>query len=175
MEVQNDGEEEDKEGDESRRLHTALAFMCGLGRESMPRGVFREVMDLVIPSWDQAHEYWSSAAGATTGLKMGWAAGGGKAVAIIVTVGMRLYRHTTCWLGNERRKGCMRRLSSGSSKSYSSPSSNSSSSSNSSVNEMRKKIESTTREDKKIRSRREMGSNPTIRGTKVLRASTPTQ
>ena len=46
---QTDGEEE--ELDEGRKLRTTLAFMCGLGREGMPRNVFRVVMDLLMPSW----------------------------------------------------------------------------------------------------------------------------
>jgi len=43
------GEDEDEEG---RKLRTALAFMCGVGREGMPRDVLRVVMDLLMPSWD---------------------------------------------------------------------------------------------------------------------------
>ena len=51
MDGQNDGK--DEEGEEGRKLRTALAFMCGVGREGMPRDVFRGVfMDLVMPSWD---------------------------------------------------------------------------------------------------------------------------
>ena len=46
----NEGEEE--EGEEGRKLRTTLAFLCGVGREGMPRGVFRVVMDLLMPSWD---------------------------------------------------------------------------------------------------------------------------
>ena len=42
----------DKEGEEARKLRTALGFMWGLEREGMPRDVFRTVMDLVVPSWD---------------------------------------------------------------------------------------------------------------------------
>jgi hypothetical protein len=49
---QNVEEEQQEEGEESRKLRTALAFMCGLGRDGMPRDVFRVVMDLVMPSWD---------------------------------------------------------------------------------------------------------------------------
>ena len=49
---QNEGEEEKGEREEHRKLRTTLAFMCGLGRESMPRDVFRVVMDLLMPSWD---------------------------------------------------------------------------------------------------------------------------
>jgi ankyrin repeat protein len=41
--------EDDEKG---RKLRTTLAFMCGLGREAMPRDVFRVVMDLLMPSWD---------------------------------------------------------------------------------------------------------------------------
>jgi hypothetical protein len=47
---QTDGEKEELE--EGRKLHTTLAFMCGLGREGMPQDVFRFVMDLLMPSWD---------------------------------------------------------------------------------------------------------------------------
>jgi hypothetical protein len=47
---QADGEDEDEE--EGRKLRTTLAFMCGLGRESMPRDVFRVVLDLLMPPWD---------------------------------------------------------------------------------------------------------------------------
>ena len=43
---------EDEHGEEGRKLRTTLAFMCGLGREAMPRDVFRVVMDLLMPSWD---------------------------------------------------------------------------------------------------------------------------
>jgi len=46
---QNDGEEE---GEEGRKLRTTLAFMCGLGREGMPKELFHEVMDLLQPTWD---------------------------------------------------------------------------------------------------------------------------
>ena len=49
MDDQNDGEDENEKEEESR---TTLAFMCGFGREGMPRDVFRVVMDLVMPSWD---------------------------------------------------------------------------------------------------------------------------
>ena len=45
-------EEGEGEGEETRKLHTALAFMCGLGREGMPRDVFGVVFDLLMPSWD---------------------------------------------------------------------------------------------------------------------------
>jgi hypothetical protein len=38
--------------EESRKLRTTLAFMCGMGQEGMPRDVFRVVMDLLMPSWD---------------------------------------------------------------------------------------------------------------------------
>ena len=48
----NDGEKGEEEGEESRRLRTALAFMCGLGREGMPRDVFRVVLELLMPRWD---------------------------------------------------------------------------------------------------------------------------
>ena len=48
---QQDGEGADEEADEARKLRTTLAFMCGLGREGMPRDVFRVVMDLLMPSW----------------------------------------------------------------------------------------------------------------------------
>jgi len=44
--------DEDEEGDEGRKFRTTKAFMCGVGREGMPRDVFRVVMDLVMPSWD---------------------------------------------------------------------------------------------------------------------------
>ena len=47
---QNDGA--DEEGKREPQARTALAFMCGVGREGMPRDVFRVVMDLVMPSWD---------------------------------------------------------------------------------------------------------------------------
>ena len=40
------------DGEEGRKLRTILAFTCGLGREGMPRDVFRVVMDLLMPSWD---------------------------------------------------------------------------------------------------------------------------
>jgi len=46
---QNEDEDEDEEG---RKLRTTLAFMCGLGREGMPRDVHRVVTDIVMPSWD---------------------------------------------------------------------------------------------------------------------------
>ena len=50
---QNEGEQEDdKEGEGGRKLHTTLAFMCVVGREGMPRDVFRVVIDLLMPSWD---------------------------------------------------------------------------------------------------------------------------
>ena len=59
---QNDGEKEEEEEEEEkeeggqeyeeRKLRTALAFMCGVGREGMPRDVFRVVVDLLMPSWD---------------------------------------------------------------------------------------------------------------------------
>ena len=49
---QTEGEEEEEEGEEIRKVRTTLAFMCGLGREGMPRDVFRVVMDLLMPSWD---------------------------------------------------------------------------------------------------------------------------
>jgi hypothetical protein len=42
----------DGEGEEGLNLRIALAFMCGVGREGMPRDVFRVVMDLLMPSWD---------------------------------------------------------------------------------------------------------------------------
>ena len=42
----------EEEGEEGRKLRTTLAFMCGLGREGMPRDVFRVVMDLLMQSWD---------------------------------------------------------------------------------------------------------------------------
>jgi len=45
-------QEEEKEGEEGRKLRTALAFMCGVGREGMPRDVLRVVMDLLMPSWN---------------------------------------------------------------------------------------------------------------------------
>ncbi len=45
-------EQADEEGKESRKLRTTLAFMCGLGREGMPRDVFQVVMDLLMPLWD---------------------------------------------------------------------------------------------------------------------------
>ena len=41
-----------KKDEENRKLRTTLAFMCGVGREGMPRDVFRVVMDLVMPSCD---------------------------------------------------------------------------------------------------------------------------
>ena len=52
---QSDGEDEDEDEDEEegRKLRTALAFMCGLGREGMPRDVFRVVVNLLMPSWVQ--------------------------------------------------------------------------------------------------------------------------
>ena len=43
---------EDEHGEEDRKRRTTLAFMCGLGREAMPRDVFRVVMDLLMPFWD---------------------------------------------------------------------------------------------------------------------------
>lgn len=49
MDGQNDGEKDEEEGKESRRLRTTLAFMCGLGREGMPRDVFRVVLELLMP------------------------------------------------------------------------------------------------------------------------------
>jgi len=42
----------DEEANQARKLQTTLAFMCGLGREGMPRDVLRVVMDLLMPSWD---------------------------------------------------------------------------------------------------------------------------
>jgi len=47
-----DGQHGDEHEEESRKLRTTLAFMCGLEREGMPREVFRVVMDLLMPSWD---------------------------------------------------------------------------------------------------------------------------
>jgi hypothetical protein len=47
-----DEQGEDEEGEGGRTLRPTLTFMCGLGREAMPRNVFRVVMDLLIPSWD---------------------------------------------------------------------------------------------------------------------------
>lgn len=44
--------DEDEEEEESRKLRTTLAFMCGLGREGMPRDVFRATMGFVVPTWD---------------------------------------------------------------------------------------------------------------------------
>jgi hypothetical protein len=52
MDGQNDGEEDEEDWEESRRLRTALAFMCGFGREGMPRDVFRVVLELLMPHWD---------------------------------------------------------------------------------------------------------------------------
>ena len=49
---QADGEKENEEGEEGRKLRITLAFMCGVGREGMPRDVFRVVMDLLMSSWD---------------------------------------------------------------------------------------------------------------------------
>jgi len=49
MDDQNDGEDENEEEEESRKLRTTLAFMCGFGREGIPRDVW-VVMDLVMPS-----------------------------------------------------------------------------------------------------------------------------
>ena len=49
MRGHNNGEEEEEE---SRKLRTTLAFMCGVGREGMPRDVFQVVMDLLMPSSD---------------------------------------------------------------------------------------------------------------------------
>ena len=46
------GKGADKEGEEARKFRTTLAYMCRLGREGMPRDVFRAVMDLVMPLWD---------------------------------------------------------------------------------------------------------------------------
>ena len=45
-------EQADEEGKESRKLRTTLAFMCGFGREAMPRDIFLVVMDLLMPSWN---------------------------------------------------------------------------------------------------------------------------
>jgi hypothetical protein len=50
--VGQDDEEGEGEGEESRKLRSALAFMCGLGRQGMPRDVFGVVMALLMPSWD---------------------------------------------------------------------------------------------------------------------------
>lgn len=47
---QTDGEEEQGQRDEGRTLRTTLAFMCGLGREAMPRDVFWVVVDLLMSS-----------------------------------------------------------------------------------------------------------------------------
>ena len=50
---QTEGEVEDKKDEgEGRNLRTILAFICGVGREGMPRDVFRVVMDFFMPSWD---------------------------------------------------------------------------------------------------------------------------
>ena len=38
-------------GEEGRKLRATLAFMCGVGRERMPRDVFYIVMDFQMPSW----------------------------------------------------------------------------------------------------------------------------
>ena len=43
---------EDQEEEETRKLRSTLAFLCGVGRKDMPRDVFRVVMDLLMPSWD---------------------------------------------------------------------------------------------------------------------------
>jgi len=50
---QNDGEDDD--GGKGRKLRTALAFMCGLGREGMPAALFGMVMNLLMPSWDSLY------------------------------------------------------------------------------------------------------------------------
>ena len=55
------GGHDDGKEEECRKLHTALAFMCGLGREGMPRDVFRVVMDLLMPPWDPLRRKGTSA------------------------------------------------------------------------------------------------------------------
>ena len=46
-------EEEGGGGPEGRKLRTTLAFLCGVGREGMPVGVFEDVfMPLLMFSWD---------------------------------------------------------------------------------------------------------------------------
>ena len=47
------GPDEDEEGEKGRKLHSLYAFLFGLGGpkgKSMPRDVFRVVMDLLMPS-----------------------------------------------------------------------------------------------------------------------------
>jgi len=61
---QTDGEDEEEgEGEEGRKLRTALAFMCEVGRKGMPRDVFQVVMGLLMGP-PKAQEYWHGAAGA---------------------------------------------------------------------------------------------------------------
>jgi hypothetical protein len=60
---QNDEEEEEEEEGGNRKLRTTLAFMCGVGQEGMPRGVFRVVIDLLMPSWDALRRKNADAAG----------------------------------------------------------------------------------------------------------------
>lgn len=48
-----DGQNNDNEEEARRKLRTTLALMCGVGREAMPRDVFRVVLDLLMPVWDR--------------------------------------------------------------------------------------------------------------------------
>jgi hypothetical protein len=45
-------DDEDEDEEECRKLRIILAFMCGVGREAMPRDVFWVVLDLLMPFWD---------------------------------------------------------------------------------------------------------------------------
>jgi hypothetical protein len=45
-------DDEDEDEEECRKLRITLAFMCGVGREAMPRDVFWLVLDLLMPFWD---------------------------------------------------------------------------------------------------------------------------
>lgn len=47
-----DGLTDEEEEEKRRKLRSTLAFLTGLGRQGMPRDVFRGVMDLLMPSWD---------------------------------------------------------------------------------------------------------------------------
>jgi hypothetical protein len=63
-----DGQVDGEDDEEGRKLRTTLAFMCGLGREAMPRDVFRVVMDLLMPFWDP-HRRKDAGGGTSDGIR----------------------------------------------------------------------------------------------------------
>ena len=38
--------------DERQKLRTTIAFLCGTGREAIPRDMFGVMLDFLMPSWD---------------------------------------------------------------------------------------------------------------------------